>query len=289
LICVNPYYSNLTKSVCKTYRLNLAGYHALCKSIGYEPKFRPTADLQKELATGDFKYTEKSDRSHHPLQNKPRSIKRPLLAANGYRFEYDIQCCVHTLILQHARQLGMTQSTPAMDQLVSDRSQVRQQIADACGISVDQVKSILTKMIQGATLSAYYQNSIFTSVNYNPVVMKNLQTNAQLRDLNEEFKACWSAIKQTMPVRYLTDRTGRQRRRPLSGGDKSEKYRKLESQVREVIERYLKRDKNRYFFEHDGWSCMIPIDIDRLCYEVKQQTGFVIKLDKAVYEYTESY
>jgi hypothetical protein len=289
LICVNPYFSNLNASICKTYKLNLNGYLTLCNAIGYQPKFCPTPDLQQELATGDFKYTEKSDRSHHPLQNKPRSIKRPLLAANGYKFEYDIQCCVHTLILQHARQLGLTMPTPAMDQYVSNRSLVRQQIAQECGISVEQAKSILTKMIQGATLSAYYDNSIFVTVNYNKSVMMNLQTNALLLELKEEFKVCWGVIKQTMPVRYLTDKTGRERRRPLSGSDKSDKYRKLETQVREVIERYLKRDKNKYFFEHDGWSCMIPVDIDRLCYEVKQQTGFVIGLDKAVYEYTESY
>jgi hypothetical protein len=52
-----------------------------------------------------------------------------------------------------------------------------------------------------------------------------------------------------------------------------------------VIQRYLKRTKNKYFFEHDGWSCEKAIDIGQLLREVKNKTGFVIQLDWTIHEY----
>ena len=279
LVCTDPYY-NMQTGQCKKYRSNPDGIRALKQSLGIlNVTIEPTAKIQEELDTGEFEYTDKSNRIHHPLQRLPKRIKVPLLRKNNYRHEYDIQCSVHRLILQHAQSLGLTLATPALDEYITDRTAVRDRLANECGITATQVKQVLTAMIQGGTLSCFHENRIFAELNYNKVVLGNLQLNPYILQFKEECKEIWKTIKPTMSVGT----------RRLNGRDKSELYRVLEESVRVVIQRYLKRDKNKYFFEHDGWTCARAIDIDRLITEVRIQTGLVIELDWTIHEYNDSY
>lgn len=279
LICTDPYY-NIETGQCKKYTANTHGIKKLKENLGIlTVNIEPTAKIQEQLDSGEFEYTEKSNRLHHPLQRLPKRIKVPLLKKNNYRHEYDIQCSVHRLILQHAQSLGLTFATPALDEYISDRTLVRERLANECGISVDQVKQVLTAMIQGGTLSAFHENRIFAQLNYNRVALSNLQVNPYVLQFKEECKQIWKTIKPTLSVGT----------RRLNGRDKSELYRVLEESVRVVIQRSLKRDKNKYFFEHDGWTCARAVDIDRLISEVKTQTGLVIELEWTIHEYNDSY
>jgi hypothetical protein len=280
LICVNPYYSNLTESVCKTYKLNLSGYHALCTEIHYLPKFQPSKQVEQELATGDFEYKTIGHRDYHPLQNLPKRIKRPLLASKGFRHEYDIQCCAQTLLLQHAQQLGFKRPTPALDRYISDRSSVRSELMSRTDLDSKTVKQILTALLNGSSLSCWHTNSIFAYVNYNKEMIQFLREDAYIQQYQRDVRGMWSEIRKHQSLRY---------KERFNAKMKSEMYRFLEESVRVVIQRYLKKTKNRAFVEHDGWSCQTAVDTDRLSYEVKQQTGFVIKLDWTIHEYVDCY
>jgi hypothetical protein len=173
----------------------------------------------------------------------------------------------------------MNSPTPALDEYIADRTTVRERLANECGISVEQVKQVLTAMIQGGTLSSFHENRIFQMLNYNKTSLSNLQVNPYVLEFKEECKIIWKTIKPTMSVGT----------RRLNGRDKSELYRVLEESVRVVIQRYLKKEKNKYFFEHDGWTCARAVDIDLLILEVKRQTGLVIELDWTIHEYNDSY
>jgi hypothetical protein len=280
LICVNPYYSNLTESVCKTYKLNLDGYHALCNAIDYKPKFKPSQALIQTLDTGDFEYETKGHRDYHPLQNLPKRIKRPLLASKGYRHEYDIQCCAQTLLLQHAKALGFKQATPALDRYISDRTSVRSELESNTGLDSKTVKQILTALLNGSTLSCWHTNTIFAYVNYNRQMIEFLKEDQFIQQYITDVRGMWKAIRKHQSLRY---------KERFNAKMKSEKYRFLEESVRVVIQRHLKKTKNRAFVEHDGWSCQTAVDTNRLTYEVKQQTGFVIKLDWTIHEYVDCY
>lgn len=278
LICTDPYF-NIQTGQCKKYIRNNDGIKFLKEQLGIlEVKPIITEQLQQELDTGEFEYTEKSNRIHHSLQRLPKRIKLPILRNNNYRHEYDIQCSVHRLILQHARSLGLSSLTPAMDEYIIDRTAIRQRLANECGISQEQVKQVLTAMIQGGTLSSFHENRIFAGLNYNKTSLSNLQVNPYILQFKEECREIWKTIKPTLNVGT----------RRLNGRDKSELYRVLEESVRVVIQRYLKKDKNKYFFEHDGWSCQRAVDIDQLINEVRRQTGFVIELDWTIHEYVDS-
>jgi hypothetical protein len=279
LICTDPYF-NIQTGQCKKYISNPDGVKYIKQQLGIDSvKISVTEQIQHELVTGEFEYTEKSNRIHHPLQRMPRRIKVPILRKNNYRHEYDIQCSVHRLLLQHARNLGMSALTPALDEYISDRTTVRQRLSEECGVSSDQIKQVLTAVIQGGTLSAYHENRIFASLNYNRISLGNLQVNPYILQFKEDCRQIWKTIKPTMSVGTCR----------LNGRDKSQLYRILEESVRVVIVRSLKRSKNKHFFEHDGWTCQRAVDIDQLISEVRRQTGFVIELDWTIHEYVDSY
>ena len=280
LICVNPYYSNLTESVCRTYKLNIEGYTEICSAIDYLPKYLPPPEIDQSLDTGDFEYQNKGHRLYHPLQNLPKRIKQPLLTSKGYRHEYDIECCAQTLLLQHSQALGFKRPTPALDEYINDRALVRSQLTARCGLDSKTVKQILTALLNGSSLSCWHTNSIFAYVNYNRQMIAHLKEDEYIQQYQRDVRAMWSSIRKHQSLRY---------KQRFNAKLKSDLYRQLEESVRMVIQRYLKKTKNRAFVEHDGWSCQTAVDTNRLCYEVKQQTGFVIKLDWTIHEYVDCY
>jgi hypothetical protein len=280
LICVNPYYSNLTESVCKTYKLNLDGYHSLCEAIDYEPKYHPSVEVLETLDTGEFEYKTVGHRDYHPLQNLPKRIKQPLLASKGYRHEYDIECCAQTLLVQHSRKLGLKKPTPALDRYISDRTSVRSELMTRTGLDSKTIKQILTALLNGSNLSCWHTNSIFAYVNYNKQMIQFLKEDHYIQQYICDVRGMWSEIRKHQSLRY---------KERFNAKMKSEMYRSLEEEVRVVIQRYLKKTKNRAFVEHDGWSCQTAVDTARLTYEVKRQTGFVIKLDWTIHEYVDCY
>lgn len=275
LICTNTYYSNITH-VCQQYKLNQEGYLDLCKQIGYDPKIQISVAQQLELDTGEFQYKQQSYREYHPLQNLPKRIKRPLLSSKGFRHEYDIRCAAQTLILQHARSLGFNRPTPALDRYIQDRTAVRSEISDQLGIDKLTVKRIMTALLNGASISTWHENMIFSYVNYNTMMISQLRENSYIKQYHKEIKLMWRSVRSHRDMR-----PGER----FNAKMKSEIYRICEDSVRSVIKRYLRKTKNQAFIEHDGWSCHKPVDIERLQYEVKRQTGFVIELDWTIHEY----
>lgn len=279
LICTNTHYST-ADGRCKTYRLNTDGYLELSKTIGYTAQVQISEKHTEELDSGDFEYTEKANREYHPLQNLPKRIKKPLLTSKGYRHEYDIRCCAQTLILQSARSQGFTKPTPNLDRYISDRTSVRDELSQRFELDTQTIKRILTAILNGASISAWHENMIFSYVNFNKLMINHLCEDSYIQGYQKEVREMWKYLRGKQHLGY---------KERFNAKMKSEIYRELEESVRVVIKRYLKKTKNAAFIEHDGWSSQKPVDIERLKYEVKRQTGFVIELDWTIHEYVEAY
>ena len=280
----STYFNPLTGQ-CKTFTLNTQGLTKLKQSLGIEHQpAMITAEIQQQLITGNFDYDPKNNREYHALQYQPKSKKRPLLSQYGYRYEYDICCAAHTLILQHAQHLGMTATCEHLTAYVKNRSDIRRQIAIECAITEDQAKFVLTALLQGAFLSHYADNSILLEFNRDHAVIDRLKNNKLIENIRADIRQCWLVIKPSLSLGTYTDCNGHSRGVRISARHKSGVYRDLESQVRRVIVKYLKKNKVRHFFEHDGWTSDQVVDPLRLCWEVKKQTGFEIELDWAILE-----
>lgn len=280
----DPYY-NMSTRACIKYRLNAAGVQQVKQLAGLEvfvPEIEP--DLEQQLESGEFEYETKSDRLFNQIQFYNRTVRGSLLNNHGYRYNYDIEAAAPTLLLQRARQRQRDFVAPALEQYITNRSAIRQQLAQECGITQIQVKFVINAVLQGGIISCYRDSRVFNELDCNYEAIRHLQHNAVLTDIRNDIREMWSILKEDFTPRTVTDRLGRTRSARLSGRDKSGYYRELESQVGRVIRRHLKRNSVRCLWLHDGWCCDKAIDPNALITEVRQQTGFVIQLDKGVYE-----
>lgn len=293
LTCVNDYYQwGERGAICKKYKLNLEGYNEVCQLLGYAPKYQITQELEQQFASGDFEYDVKSDRIFTPAQYIPKEVRREIAENHYYTYHYDICAAAPTLLLQQAHKLYRTLNkkrslvTQNLQNYVDDRATVRKQIADECQTSEANVKFLINALIQGGRLTARFDNKTFVTLNYDYALFRRLQANPTLCGIRKDIKKVWEVINlvDPLPVGYLIDKNGKQRRRALTGKDKSGYYRSLENLVGiKCIKKYLEKDNNRHLWLHDGWSCNKPVDDVELIAEVKRQTGFVIKLDRELF------
>lgn len=235
---------------------------------------------KQELESSKFIYKKKSNRSYHRLQTISNRYRSDLFALSDYKYNYDIECCAPTLLLQYARILGLKKPTPALDYLISNRTQARQQIADECAISVDLVKKIITGVLQGAIISLSNKSTIYVDLlEYNSFKLHRIQTNDLMCQLRKEISMMWSKISPRIQRGTYLDKNGTKKLMRMTGKKKTDVYRRLEQVVMKEIDKYLKKQNMRFFLEHDGWRCNQLVDVDHLIYVVKSKTGYNIRLD----------
>lgn len=272
LICEDPYF-NWNTHVCKKYVRNQAGIDFLKQQLNYTQAINPM--LQQQLDTGDFVYTEKSDRLFNPIQYKPRKVKRPLLAANGYTNNYDIVCAAPTLFYQYAQRQTPNLKLPHIEEYIQNRSHIRNELSIKYNIPINDVKQILTGLFQGALLSLDHRTRIYHILNGNYALIRRLQADQYLCDLREDIKLMWKSITPLLKTNLNKKR--------ITARDKARLYRELEKEVMTSIKGELKRTKNKFLLEHDGWTCRDVVDIMMLRSYVRSQTGYVIEIDWEVF------
>ena len=274
LFCEDSYY-NMQTGECKLWSVrqdNLGTLRAYLR----EPEKPAILSVVEEssILTGEFIYKEKSGRSYHRLQNLPRRKRQRLFGPRGYQYEYDIESCALTLLLQRARQCGLTHSTALLDTILEDRQAVRKTLADELNLTTAQIKSILAKILNGARISSWHTSKIFEEVNWNPLMIRQLQANPTIQQYQWEVKQLWAAIRPTLNL-HPGERIDRH---------KSRVYLELEQMVTKVIAKQLKKEMTRAFWIHDGVLTDRAIDISHYQNLVRTQTGFNIRLDWCIYE-----
>ncbi|TYC48756.1 hypothetical protein ETQ85_25770, partial [Zoogloea oleivorans] len=90
----------------------------------------------KELKAMEFDYNDKSQRLWHPLQNIKKIHKKTIFARHGLLYNYDVEACAPTVLLQLAKHRGLDVYTPAMDLMLSEKKKVRQYLADSIGVDI---------------------------------------------------------------------------------------------------------------------------------------------------------
>jgi hypothetical protein len=288
LICVDDYW-NFQTHRCKKYIINRQGVKELKQLVdGTSSQPILTALQQTELATGNFTYNVTSDRFYNGLQNLRKEVRMPLLASHGMPYHYDIVCAAPTLILQHAVECGQTAPTPALDRYIHNRQAVRDELASALELTPEVVKRLIHALLHGSTVSQSYMSAIWDYVEQDPARIAWLRQDEYFTQLHKDIRQCWISIKSAMPVRTYSDKNGVVRRARLSGRDKSAVYRRLERSVMDSVYKFLKKDKNKFFKEHDGFTCEVVIDQESLRRYVREQTGYVIDFDYTKYTYVDT-
>lgn len=282
---VDPYF-NMATGQCIKYRLREQNLNQLKSDIGICTLYTPPVEIQQQIESGAFEYELKSDRWFAAAQFIASGIRGPLLANAGYRYAYDIEAAAATLLLQRARQISPGFEAAHLDAYIQDRNAIRNQIALEATTSTDTVKLVINAVLQGSILSTHSSSKLFDALNQDYALVQRLKSSQTLTAIRTDIKMMWQCLRDQLPREYITDKKGCERLRKLSARDKSAYYRSYENQVAQVIKRYLKQKKLRFLWVHDGWQCDKAIDPVELCARVRQQTGFVIKLDCGVFEDT---
>lgn len=292
LICTNERYS-MDSGICKEYLKNPNGIMELVSLLEQVISYPSVIQVQtitkdfiknefkQELITKQFTYEDKSNRLWHPLQRVKREYKKQILDEHDFKFHYDIQCCAPTLIRQYSQMLEnpMDEYLFALNEYLKDRKQVRQRLADETEITYDQAKEIINALLMGAKLANNDQSDIYHLLNGDKARIEFLKQNPFLTQFRADLKTCWDYIKPTLSKRVITTKTGKQRVLPISNKQKSMVYFDLERQVLNSIRSYLDNTNNKYFLEHDGFSCVNEVNKEELSKWVKMNTGFNIQLD----------
>lgn len=281
---VDGHYS-MQAGVCKKYLLNKSAADNLAKKIGLRTATLTTKIINRyedQLETGDFKYNKTSNRQYHPIQSLPRAIKELAMQKYGYNYNYDIVCCAPTLITQYARKLGFKTPTPNIDLYLSNRTQIREQIAQNYSMPVKAVKTAITALFQGAFLSFNRETRIYQELEGNARYIQCLKDDSFVTELRNEIKCVWHQISPTLPRQYSDKKKKNSdefKLKRVSGRQKAQLYRELEEEIMKEIEKYLKRNNHTYLLEHDGWRSRDMIDPIELRDLVRTKTGYLIDID----------
>ena len=312
LICTNHHWQfGVAKPQCKSYRINPEGLAQLQQHLEDFKMIDPETSEQtstntpsavdwvrtqyrKEFDQQRFHYNEKSNRYWHPLQNVRGEIKRQALALEGYRYHYDIESCAPTLLLQYSQQISpeahqpitripgrrakkigpMDLYLPNLQGYLANKHRLRQYLSECLEIPEHLAKRLITAMMAGASVSKNNRHQIFRLLESDEAKIVFLQEDPQIIALRSEIKTMWDYITPVMP-RRINDKTGKLVR--ITSLDKWRLYFQLEHHVISCIRNYLRLTDNPCFTEHDGWSCVKPVDLDLLRLHVRDNTGYDLK------------
>jgi predicted transcriptional regulator len=285
LTCVRDEYSK-DLGRCKEYILNEEGVKFLekqvdCKNTQTTYSVAEVAKkFQSELDSG-IEYSDKSNRLYHWFQNERKVVKKRVLADADLIHNYDIVCCAPTLFLQKSQQMPdpMDLYLEYYNEYLTNRKAIRQRLAYECETDEQTIKRILNGLFQGGQISQYTNNIAYKELDGDIAKIEFLKQDPFVKGLRDDIKTMWTYLKPLMQVRTKRDKRGITRRLPISGKQKACLYRELERGVLESIQMYLTETSNRFYLEHDGWSCLNEISQRELVEYVRGHTGFKIQLE----------
>jgi hypothetical protein len=275
LICTDPHWNMLTGK-CKKYIRNRDGYNELKKHLGITSDII-SPKLEQQITTGEFEYTERSDRLFNPLQYKPATIRNKELAERGYCYDYDIDNAAATLLYQYAQITAKRDKNflilPHIERYLTEKDAIRHLIAEDCGCDIKLVKKTLSGLFQGAYLSHSDKTHLYHELGANHTLIEKLKEHHYVRELREELKSMWKIIRGELKQ----IKQGR-----ITGRDKAALYRRLEKEVMGVIWRELKRANISHLKIHDGWTSKELCDTKLLADKVRNKTGYQIRINWAI-------
>jgi hypothetical protein len=295
LICTDDFYRfNSENNKCKEYRLHQDGVDYLVKALGINTTtIYPSVvevvktDHKQELATGDFTYTEKSNRLWHPLQRYRRQYRSQILMDSGYEHDYDIAACAPTLIHQYAQHLGMDEYCWAIMRYLNEKKQVREELALALDLEVDAVKEVINALFAGAVISKHTESDIYHILAGDLARIDYLKQNEYVQELVSDIKKCWNAIIDANAIARRRNITTNRLIR-VSCKNKWHVYFELERQIINSVRTYLDANNIRYFLLHDGWTCDQYVDSNLLEQHILNETDYRIRFEykKLTQQYT---
>jgi hypothetical protein len=248
-----------------------------CVNLAYE-------EHREALDQGRVEYREKSSRLWHPVQNMRTQYRRPFLAQSGLCFHYDICAAAPTILVQQAESIANDPKRfPLIRAYIQHRTLVRQMLARGTHSEPEAIKRTINALFCGAPLGVQSDRAVMQILQSTHRVQQ-LQQSRLVTELRREIRDLWRVLGEAIPRTTTTDRTGRSRRRRLTGRDKWQYYFAQELKVIRAVESLMRKSHTRVFLEHDGWVTSEYIDPYRISQHIRKRTGIRVEIELELFE-----
>jgi hypothetical protein len=276
------------------YTLKRDGYAELAAAIGHE--LPGDADIARELygAIADGvevpEYSEPNAglRRYSGFQNLPKVMRAVLF--NGW-LDYDIEAAAPTLVYQlacrvHHKLYPSKAGTPypSVAQLIEQKGEVRQHVAEITGLEFSAVKTLLAALFFQAPLVAHHKRATYRIVGFDAEVIDRLKADPFVSAFKRDVSAMWAGVltDDTVNNGLALFRDGKLVPKAESKSkQRMAVYARLERQVMDVMESVLAADGMVPLLMHDGFMVRCRADANRLVEAVREKAGFVIKLSES--------
>lgn len=217
-------------------------------------------------------YKISSDRHYNWWTNCAREVRKELfIAQHGVLYDYDLQAAKPALTLIAWKNWvseckpNEDSSLPTWEKYVLDRKTFRVELAEELGVSTDQAKDIIQRILNSAVISPNKDSGFCQD--YSIAKVRLMMKSDKCTGLADDFKKAWNLIKD-------------QREPGQTAGEfMSRLYNSLERQVMDVIDSKITTEA---WYVHDGFMTYEPVDVHMLEREVLDKHGFKIKIDEEI-------
>lgn len=157
---------------------------------------------------------------------------------------------------------------------------IRRQLADEIGVSIDQVKTVLTALVNGASVrnprAHLYQEM-------GPSLSRAFSRNEFIKRFVEDIKSCWQCInayddRRDVQIKFKKDGSFFLQKARLSSYQKSKIYFELEQKIIDSVASYILSHGVGIFKIHDGWVTNNLLEKHELKKHIKYTTGFDVEI-----------
>ena len=213
------------------------------------------------------------------LQTCPKEIRK---AALENYWDYDIDCCHFAILGQMVQKLGF--SCPAISNYVSNKNQIRGMIAGEVGITVGQVKTVLTATIYGAQRSQRSMDAIPKEIGLDAA--NRLYRSPTYNQLKDELATAKSAVLKNHPqLSGQLINLFRKKIKPSEDPDTVMSH-LLQGVEACALRAAIKGCMNEVILlQHDGFTTSKRIDCKKAEKSILKATGYVLTLQEEQIRY----
>lgn len=206
------------------------------------------------------------------LQNARKILRHAALS--GF-WDYDIENCHFSIIAHMAAHAGFR--CCAIENYIANKAQVRTDIAQAVGITIDETKRCLIALMYGAKTTSWYENAIPRTIGAGAA--RRLNESPVFSAIAEDVKNAGARILATTePNRQggLVNAFGKS----LQGGNPSQRLAHLIQGVEAQALRacFVLHPDSIMLLQHDGFTSTRQLDATPMEMAMKRITGYTFEL-----------
>lgn len=213
------------------------------------------------------------------LQNCSRVIRKAALVDH---YDIDVENCHYTLLAQMCKRINVP--TPYIDHYIQHKKAMRKEVADFFNCTEDMAKEVLIALIYGSNLSSY---GALRKLNLkrSEIDISASWIDKLAKEVAKVSKCVVNHYMALTPGHFKIKNEAGMTKATKTDSDRNVKMSKLlafilhgaESLILKHMIRFL--GNNIVLLQHDGVTCLEPVNTDAMSEHIAEKTGYSVKFD----------